>query len=209
MDPSPPQTRNARRTHESDSYLLEATSPSSLRPFIDGYIFSQMKYLTPVDFYTKIFNDILMNKDLKHGRLLGLDVYENYVSLAISDPNNLIDVPLRNLNCQDVTINYTVADIILSLIPEHNLVDIVVGTDYDLKCPFDIPALVFLDGLRRTGIFEVLKYTFWDRGLTSMHVQYILENLNQPQDMSKTIIEKCHAVSSLQSTGNCTLSLSL
>ncbi|KAK3206550.1 hypothetical protein Dsin_020596 [Dipteronia sinensis] len=89
-----------------------------------------MNYLTPLDFYTKIFKDILMNEDSKHGRLLGLDVYENYVSLAVSDPNNLIAVPLRNLDSREHNISSRVADIILSLIPEYNLVGIVVGTNY-------------------------------------------------------------------------------
>ncbi|KAK2640816.1 hypothetical protein Ddye_022579 [Dipteronia dyeriana] len=89
-----------------------------------------MKYLTPLEFYTKIFKDILMNKDSKHSRLLGLDVYEDYVSLAVSDPNNLIAVPLRNLDYEEDNISSRVADIILSLIPEYNLMGIVVGADY-------------------------------------------------------------------------------
>ena len=104
-----------------------------------------MNCLKPVDFYTKIFKDILRIKDSKHGRLLGLDVYENYVSLAVSDPNNLIAVPLRyhihlllyyvssllyshfsiscngrNLDTQEDNITSRVADIILSLVRKFN-----------------------------------------------------------------------------------------
>ncbi|TXG74410.1 hypothetical protein EZV62_002989 [Acer yangbiense] len=196
------------KNSQPSSDLFEATPSSSLPPPIRDVTFSQMKYLTPVDFYTKIFKDVLMIKDSKHGRLLGLDVYENYVSLAVSDPNNLIAVPLRNLDIQEDNITSRVADIILSLIPEYNLVGIVVGTDYFQynSTPLDVPTRIFIDNLYKTGKVEGLNHTFWDRGLTSMnaefvlhqHVQYILENLNQPQDMSRTVIEKCHAVSSLQ-----------
>ena len=54
-----------------------------------------MKFLKPVTFYKGVFKDILMNKASKHGRLLGLDVSDKYVSLAVSDWKNLTAVPLR------------------------------------------------------------------------------------------------------------------
>ena len=49
-----------------------------------------------MNFYKEIFKDILIKRDyLKPGRLLGLDVSDKYVSLAVSDWKNLTAVPLR------------------------------------------------------------------------------------------------------------------
>ncbi|KAK0580202.1 hypothetical protein LWI29_037937 [Acer saccharum] len=54
-----------------------------------------MEYLKPVNFYQQFFKDILKKEDyLKPGRLLGLDVSDKYVSLAVSDWKNKTAVPL-------------------------------------------------------------------------------------------------------------------
>ncbi|KAK3200788.1 hypothetical protein Dsin_024203 [Dipteronia sinensis] len=174
-----------------------------------------MKYLMPLNFYKEFFKDILMKKDSKHGRLLGLDVSDKYVSLAVSDWKNLAAVPLRVLDRQENHLSSLAADIFQSLIPEHNLVGFVVGTNFersDTRPPLDAQTQNFINDLRKSGKVEGLKYTYWDRGITSknaefvfkQHVEFILENLNQPQDMSKTILGKCHAVSALQGYLDCT-----
>ncbi|KAK2661094.1 hypothetical protein Ddye_007627 [Dipteronia dyeriana] len=123
-----------------------------------------MKFLTPVTFYKEVFKDILMNKASKHGRLLGLDVSDNYVSLA---------------------------DIFQSLVESTHS---------------------FIDSLCKTGKLDGFKHTYWDNNIRSknsefvlkQHVQFIVEHLNQPQDMSKTIMDKCRAVSALQGFLDCT-----
>ncbi|TXG68244.1 hypothetical protein EZV62_003179 [Acer yangbiense] len=160
-----------------------------------------MKYLKPLDFYKEIFKDILIKKDLKLGRLLGLDVSDKYVSLALSDWKNLTALPLRALDRQENNLSSMAADIFQSLILEHNIVGFVVGTKY---CSH----IIFIDNLCKTGKFEGLKYTLWDCAITSknaefvfkQHLKFILENLPLPQDldMSQTIMEKCYAVCALQ-----------
>lgn len=52
---------------------------------------SQMKYVKPL----KLFDEMMKRKVSKRGRLLGLDVGDKYVGLAISDSNNKIASPLR------------------------------------------------------------------------------------------------------------------
>ncbi|KAK3220572.1 hypothetical protein Dsin_014542 [Dipteronia sinensis] len=116
---------------------------------------SQMKYLKPLDFYEEIFKDILIKKDLKPGRLLGLDVSDKYVSLAVSDWKNKTAVPLRALDRQENNLSSMLADIFQSLIPEHNIVGFVVGTRQ--SCP-----------LNAEFVFK-------------QNLEFIIENLAQPQ----------------------------
>ncbi|KAK0596595.1 hypothetical protein LWI29_017154 [Acer saccharum] len=89
-----------------------------------------MRYMKPVNFYKEIFKEILIKSDyLKPGRLLGLDVSDKYVSLAVSDWKNLTAVPLRALDRQEINMS-SMADMIQSLISEYNLVGFVVGTKH-------------------------------------------------------------------------------
>ncbi|KAK2664130.1 hypothetical protein Ddye_002704 [Dipteronia dyeriana] len=169
-----------------------------------------MKYLKPLNFYKEFFKEFLVRKDSKHGRLLGLDVSDKYVSLAVSDWKNLTAVPLRALDRKENNLSSMAADLFQSLIPEHNLVGFVVGTDFKISNtgspPLDAQTQNFIDDLSKTGKVEGLKYTYWDGGITSknaefvlkQHVEFILESLKQPQDMSNIIMEKCQAVSALQ-----------
>lgn len=50
-----------------------------------------MKYVKPFN----LFQDLMKTKPLERGRLLGLDVGDKYVGLAVSDANNKIASPLR------------------------------------------------------------------------------------------------------------------
>ncbi|KAK0578561.1 hypothetical protein LWI29_012347 [Acer saccharum] len=169
-----------------------------------------MKYLRPVNFYEEIFKEILKKEDhLKPGRLLGLAVSDKYVSLAVSDWKNKTAVPLRAVDRQEINMS-SMADMIQSLIPEHNLVGFIVGSTYPR--PMDAQIKKFIDDLRKTGKVKDLTYTFWDYGITSkdaefvfdQHLKYVLESLNQPLDKSKIIMEKCYAISALQGYLDCT-----
>lgn len=45
-----------------------------------------------------LFHDLLKSNAVERGRLLGLDVGDKYVGLAVSDPRNKIASPLRYVN---------------------------------------------------------------------------------------------------------------
>ncbi|KAI9176315.1 hypothetical protein LWI28_001232 [Acer negundo] len=92
------------------------------------------KYLWEfLTFSQEFFKDFLVKKDSKHGRLLGLDVSDKYVSLAVSDWKNLTALPLRAFDRQEKNLSSMAADLFQSLIPEHNLVGFVVGTDFQIS----------------------------------------------------------------------------
>ncbi|TXG49462.1 hypothetical protein EZV62_025337 [Acer yangbiense] len=165
-----------------------------------------MKYLKPFNFYNEIFKDILMKKAWKHGRLLGLNVDDKYVSLAVSDYKNINAVPLGGLHRQENNMS-SMADIFQSLISEHNLVGFVVGSPY-MTCresrPLPAEGKEFIDDLCKIVKVEGLKYTFWDGGITSKNSDFVLNQYVEfmsehlPQDMSPTIMHKYYAVSVLQ-----------
>ncbi|TXG61728.1 hypothetical protein EZV62_013091 [Acer yangbiense] len=124
-----------------------------------------MEYLKPVDFHKGIFKDILKKEDyLKPGRLLGLDVSDKYVSLAVSDWKNKTAVPLRALDRLEINMD-SMADMIQSLISEHNLVGFVVGSKR--ARPMDAQTRTFIDNLCKTEKVQGLKYTVWEFGITS------------------------------------------
>ena len=50
-----------------------------------------MRYVKPLN----LFHDLLTSTAVKRGRLLGLDVGDKYVGLAVSDTHNKIASPLR------------------------------------------------------------------------------------------------------------------
>ncbi|TXG58889.1 hypothetical protein EZV62_016718 [Acer yangbiense] len=133
----------------------------------------QMEYIDPLDFFKEIFKDILRNGyDLNSGRLLGLHVSEKYVSFSMSDWKNKTVVPLRALDRQENNLTSSAADLFQSLISEHNIVGFVVGTS---KASFIHAEFVF-----------------------NRHLEFILENLNQPKNLNQTIVEMCYAVPALQ-----------
>lgn len=51
----------------------------------------EMKYVKP----SNLFQELIKTNSLKRSRLLGLDVGDKYVGLAVSDVNNKIASPLR------------------------------------------------------------------------------------------------------------------
>lgn len=75
-----------------------------------------MRYVKPLS----LFQDVLMAHTKKKGRLLGLDVGDKYVGLAVSDSSNKIASPLRY--CHSCALYRTLAKMNCSMslsIPVH------------------------------------------------------------------------------------------
>lgn len=157
-----------------------------------------MRYMKPLS----LFQDLLKSNALERGRLLGLDVGDKYVGLAVSDPDNKIANPLSVLLRKKSNISLMAADF-QSLISEFSLVGFVVG------CPFDrnynsrdaAQVKIFLDDLSRTEKLQGLRYTYWDECFTSKNVELFLKPLKLHSVESKTILDKFAAVGILQGQG--------
>ncbi|RVW16419.1 putative pre-16S rRNA nuclease [Vitis vinifera] len=123
-------------------------------------------------------------KATERGRLLGLDVGDKYVGLAVSDLHNKIASPLSVLLRKKSNIDLMATDF-QSLISDLSLAGFIVGYPFNRQrsSPTAVNMKVFIDDLCKTGKLEGVRYTYWDECFTSK---------------SKTILDKFAAVGILQ-----------
>ncbi|KAK9276563.1 hypothetical protein L1049_006098 [Liquidambar formosana] len=154
-----------------------------------------MKYVKPLN----LFHDLLKTNALERGRLLGLDVGDKYVGLAVSDTHNKIASPLSVLLRKKTNIELMASDF-QSLISELSLAGFVVGYPFDRQrsSPNAVQVKLFIDDLCKTGKLEGFRYTYWDECFTSKNVEILLKPLKLHPVESKTIIDKFAAVGILQ-----------
>ncbi|OVA17058.1 Resolvase [Macleaya cordata] len=155
----------------------------------------QMKYVKPIT----LFHDLLKTNTLERGRLLGLDVGNKYVGLAVSDPQNKIASPLSVLVRKKTNMNLMAKDF-QTLISELSLGGFVIGCCYDRqRSSVDaVQVKLLVEDLRKTGKLEGVRYTYWDERFTSKSVEFLLKPLHLHPVESKTIVDKFAAVGILQ-----------
>ncbi|KAL8139931.1 hypothetical protein V2J09_005952, partial [Rumex salicifolius] len=178
----------------------------------------RMRYVKPMGFY----QELMKSEALKGGRLLGLDVGDKYVGLAISDPENVIASPLSVLLRKKNNIGLMAGDFkklvsgisIYSLcyiaeiesemkirISKFSLAGFIVGYPYDRGCTNDSDAVrikIFMDALSQTEKLKGLRYTYWDEGFTSKNVELLLKPLALHPLEYKSVSDKFAAVGILQ-----------
>ncbi|XVF52889.1 hypothetical protein PTKIN_Ptkin05aG0054700 [Pterospermum kingtungense] len=154
-----------------------------------------MQYVKPLN----LFQNLLKPNALERGRLLGLDVGDKYVGLAVSDIDNKIASPLSVLIRKKTNIDLMASDF-QSLISELSLVGFIVGYPYDRqRLARDATQVkLFIDDLSKTGKLDGVKYTFWDECFTSKNVELLLKPLSLNPVLAKTIVDKFAAVQILQ-----------
>ncbi|XP_057978321.1 uncharacterized protein LOC131164837 isoform X1 [Malania oleifera] len=154
-----------------------------------------MKYVKPL----KLFSELLKKDAIQQRRLLGLDVGNKYVGLAVSDPLNIVACPLSVLMRTKDDIDLMASDF-QTMISELSVSGFVVGCAFDRfgKCPDVAQVKIFIDDLCKTGKLEGLKYTFWNESLTSKAAELLLKPLKLHPVMSKAILDKFAAVGILQ-----------
>ncbi|XP_021735765.1 uncharacterized protein LOC110702369 [Chenopodium quinoa] len=155
-----------------------------------------MRYIKPLT----LFQDLAKTTNaLERGRLLGLDVGDKYVGLAVSDPDNKIAKPLSVLLRKKFNIEMMAADF-TSLISEFSLSGFVVGFPFDRQRPSPDGAQVkiFVDDLCKTGKLEGVKYTYWIESYTSKNVDLLMQPLTLHPVELKTMLDKFAAVGILQ-----------
>ncbi|URD79822.1 Uncharacterized protein family (UPF0081) [Musa troglodytarum] len=156
----------------------------------------QMKVIEPVELFQKLCSSGAMQK----GRLLGLDVGQRYVGLAVSDVANRIASPGSVLIRKKTNIDI-MAKVFQKLVSQHSLVGFIVGYPFCLWGQSSVEAVqvrLFMEDLRSTGRLNGLTYTYWDENYTSKCVEALLEPLDLNPVKSKTIKDKFAAVGILQ-----------
>ncbi|KAK7308977.1 hypothetical protein RJT34_05352 [Clitoria ternatea] len=156
----------------------------------------EMRYYKPL----QLFHDLVNSTKKERGRLLGLDVGDKYVGLALSDFDNKIASPFSVLVRKKTNISLMASDF-QSLISEYSLKGFVIGIPFDKhRLSSDaVRVKLFIDHLSRTKTLEGVKYTYWNECFTSKNVELLLKplNFNYPV-LSKTILDKFAAVGILQ-----------
>ncbi|RYR10521.1 hypothetical protein Ahy_B05g078947 isoform D [Arachis hypogaea] len=146
----------------------------------------------------QLFHD-LVNKN-EPARLLGLDVGDKYVGLALSDFQNKIASPFSVLVRKKSNIDLMASDF-ETLISKYSLKGFVVGLPFSChRVSTDAGQVkVFIDALSRTKKLQGLKYTYWNESFTSKNVELLLRPLNLNNAVhSKTMLDKFAAVGILQ-----------
>nr|KYP67284.1 Putative Holliday junction resolvase [Cajanus cajan] len=155
-----------------------------------------MRYIKPL----QLFRDLMNTTQNQRGRLLGLDVGDKYVGLALSDFDNKIASPFSVLVRKKTNICLMASDF-ESLISKYSLKGFVIGIPFDKhRLSADaVQVKLFIDLLCRTKMLEGVKYTYWNECFTSKNVELLLKplNLNHPS-LSKTMLDKFAAVGILQ-----------
>ncbi|XP_077216262.1 polynucleotidyl transferase, ribonuclease H-like superfamily protein [Tasmannia lanceolata] len=155
-----------------------------------------MKFVKPID----LFQRFVKTNGPEKGRLLGLDVGNKYVGLAVSDAQNKIASPVSVLVRKKTNIDLMARDF-QTLVSELSLAGFVVGYPFGIQGsdnPGSVQVKLFVEDLRNTGKLEGLSYTYWDERFTSKCVEALLRPLNVHPVHSKTIMDKFAAVGILQ-----------
>ncbi|KAK4262758.1 hypothetical protein QN277_028272 [Acacia crassicarpa] len=154
-----------------------------------------MRFLKPY----QLFLNTMKETKGKRGRLLGLDVGDKYVGIAVSDPANQVASPLSVLVRTKTNVDLMASDFNL-LISKFSLKGFVVGVPFDRQRVHSEAVLVktFIDDLSRTEKLEGLQFTYWNECFTSKNVELLLKDLDINPVQSKTMLDKFAAVGILQ-----------
>ncbi|XP_057858321.1 uncharacterized protein LOC131067372 isoform X1 [Cryptomeria japonica] len=182
-----------------------------------------MKYVKHLELF-----QILLKKDKPQtGRLLGMDVGERFVGLAVSDASNEIASPHSVLirtrsdvnsiadNLQELHLVTTLtvgarqfdvySDVASKFrwikVDQFSLVGFVIGYPfpmYRFQSTQAFQVKQFVDQLKKISRFEGLVYTYWDERFTTKAVESMLKPLDLHPSHMKRILDKFAAVGILQ-----------
>ena len=115
-------------------------------------------------------------------RILGLDVGDRRIGLAISDPNGQVAVPLRTLHrtAQDGAV-----DAIAALVAEENVEAIVVGLPLRLDGSAGSQAESVQEFVRQLLPAVNVPVTLWDERLSTVQAEQLLRRDGPPSRKRK------------------------
>ncbi|KAK4345507.1 hypothetical protein RND71_035683 [Anisodus tanguticus] len=160
-----------------------------------------MRYMKP----SNLFHELLKSNTLGSSRLLGLDVGNKYIGLAVSDTTNKVASPLAVLVRKKTNIDLMAKDL-QSLVSDLSLGGFVFGYPFDRqKISRDaVQVKLFIDDLCRMGNLKVLRLVYFNMLTYSFlilnlsNVEMLLQTLKFHPTQSKTMLDKFAAVGILQ-----------
>lgn len=104
-------------------------------------------------------------------RILGLDIGDKRIGVAISDPEEILASPLATITREDD--KKAIADII-KLVDQHNVERIVVGLPYSLDGSIGGQANKVMDFAERLSQYTRASMEIWDERLSTVAVERLL-----------------------------------
>ncbi|OIV94904.1 hypothetical protein TanjilG_22101 [Lupinus angustifolius] len=154
-------------------------------------------YRVQIELSGILFHDVAKNS---HSKLLGLDVGDKYVGLALSDFHNHIASPFSVLLRKKSNIALMASDF-QCLITQYSLKGFVIGIPFDRhRVSADaVQVKAFINDLSNTKKLHGIPYTYWNERFTSKNVELFLRSLDLYHPYhSKTMLDKFAAVGILQ-----------
>ncbi|KAK2657927.1 hypothetical protein Ddye_010979 [Dipteronia dyeriana] len=144
---------------------------------------NKMMYMKPLTLY----KESLKRRPFKC-RLLGIDVVDKYVKIDVSCEEYLLtrqaDCILREKN----NMGLMVAESVQNLAENYKLLGLVFGYSFMRnRKANDVQTKILIDELHKSGKFEGLRYTFWDKGISSKRTEMSLEKV-----VLKILEDACH-----------------
>jgi len=104
-------------------------------------------------------------------RILGLDVGDRRIGIAISDPGEILASPLVTITRED---KQNAIDAIIKLVNHHDVKRIVVGLPYSLNGSISIQANKVMDFVEELSKGTSAKIEIWDERLSTVAVERLL-----------------------------------
>ena len=104
-------------------------------------------------------------------RILGLDIGDKRIGVAISDPEQILATPLAIIAREDD--KKAIADIV-ELVDLHGVTRIIVGLPYSLNGSIGIQANKVLDFAERLSQHTTVSIDTWDERLSTVAVERLL-----------------------------------
>jgi putative Holliday junction resolvase len=108
-------------------------------------------------------------------RILGLDVGDRRIGVAISDPGEVLASPLTTIASED---SQSATDAIIRLVDQHDVKRIVVGLPYSLDGSVGGQAKKVIDFIDTLSKGTKASIETWDERLSTKAVERLLKNVD-------------------------------
>jgi len=108
-------------------------------------------------------------------RILGLDVGDRRIGVAISDPGEVLASPLTTISNED---SQNAIDAIIRLVDQHNVKRIVIGLPYSLDGNIGGQANKVMDFIDRLSKGTGASIDTWDERLSTIAVERLLQDVD-------------------------------
>jgi putative Holliday junction resolvase len=108
-------------------------------------------------------------------RILGLDVGDRRIGVAISDPGEILASPLTTITNED---SQNAIDAIIRLVDQYDVKQIVIGLPYSLDGSIGRQANKVMDFVDRLSKGTKASIETWDERLSTVAVEHLLKEVD-------------------------------